>query len=160
MIADAAHIRAVGNLPEAVDTAMINPHVRTAKTRLKSWVGADNYSTAETEVAAARTQKGQLEDADIADLSEMAQALIDAEAYLALNHGLPSFNMVMNDDAGIATQGDVGETTFSFMSAGQVASMQKIYLRNAELAAKPYIQKSDMGPGSSPAYDDDGNAIT
>lgn len=159
MIADAGHVRTVGNLAEAVSAGMVGPHLRTARTRLKNWVGDDNYETAETEVATKRGLVGQLSDDDINSLSDIAQALLDAEAYLALNHGLPSFNMVMNDDAGVAQQGQVGETTYTFLSPGQVLNMQKMYLRNAELAAKDYIQSSDMGPGFSVAYDEDGDAI-
>lgn len=159
MIADGGHVRVVGNLPVAVGDGMIGPHLRTAKTRLKEWVGSDNYSTAETEVAAARGLLIPGEELDISGLSDLAQALIDSEAYLACNHGLPSFNTVMSDDAGIAIQGQVGETTYSYLSPGQISNAQKVYLRNAELAAKPYIQGSDLGPGISYAYDGDGDAI-
>ncbi len=159
MIADAAHVRTVGNLPEAVSSGMLSPHLRMARTRLKQWVGGENYTTAETEVSTARESIGELSADDISALSEMAQALIDAEAFLALNSGLPAFNMVMNDDAGIASEGEQGETTFKFLTPRQVQDMQKIYLRNAELSAKEYIVAAPFGIGVSNAYDDEGEAI-
>lgn len=161
MIADAAHVRLVGNLPAGVSTGMISPHLRTARNRLTLWVGATNYEKAETEVAAARAALVGDAELDIDALSVLSQALIDAEAFLALNHGLPSFNTVMNDDAGITVQGQVGDNgaTFSYLSPGQVLGMQKMYLRNAELSAAAYIEASDLGPGISKAYDDDNVAI-
>ena len=159
MIADPAHVRTVGNLPESLGDNIIYPHLRTASRRLKQWVGNDNYTTAETEVATARGNLNPGEELDVNSLSPLAQALIDAEAYLALSHGLPTFNMVMHDDTGVAKGGQAGESSFQYLSPQEVELLQQIYLRNAEEAAADYIQQTKLGVGSSPAYDDEGEEI-
>ncbi len=159
MIADAAHVRKVGNLPDAVTDGMIAPHLRTAKKRLRNWVGSANYESAETEVANARAGLGQGEELDIDSLSDLAQALIDAEAYLTLAIGLPSFNMVMNDSSGVSAEGRYEEANFRYLTPREVKDAQANFLRNAEIAAKDYIISASLGPDISYAYDSDGNPI-
>lgn len=159
MIADGSHVRLVGNLPEAVTDALIAPHLRTAKKRLINWVGSSNYESAETEVNNARANLGQGEELDIDSLSDLAQALIDAEAYLTLAVGLPSFNMVMNDSSGVSAEGTQGESNYRYLTPKEVKDAQTNFLRNAEIAAKEYMTTASLGPDISYAYDSDGEPI-
>ncbi len=159
MIADPAHVRTVGNLPDAVVDDVIYPHLRTASRRLKNWVGDSNYTSAESEVSTARANLNPGESLDINTLSELAQALIDAEAYLAMCHGLPTFNMVMQDDSGVASSGKIGEGQYSYLTAQEVEVYQEIFLHNAVNAAKNYIQQTKLETGISPAFDDEGEEI-
>lgn len=159
MIADAAHVREVGNLPASVTDALLKPHIRTAGTRLKAWVTSTVYAASETAVQAARDALGMGETLDVDDLDAQERALIDAEAYLALVAALPSLNMVMHDNAGVAISGKAGQTDFQYLYPAALKNMQEQYLRNAEEAAAGYIEQANLSPSSSPAYDSDGDAI-
>lgn len=159
MIADAAHIRTIGNLPLAVKDDFLKPHLRVASNRLAAWVGSDNYSASETEVATARAQLGQGEKLDVDALTAQARALIDAEAYLACITALPSLNMVMRDQAGVAKSGSAGKTEWDYLTPAEVQIQQDAWLRNAEFSAAGYIQQANLGPSLSHAIGKEGKAI-
>lgn len=160
MITDAAHVRTIGNLPQAVIDAMLLPHIRTAARRLAQWVGTSVYTESETEVAAARAELDPGDELDISLLTPQAQALIDAEAYLTLVAALPSLNTVMNDSGGVALSGQAGETQYQYLYPAALKNLIDSYLRDAEIAAEGYIIRADLSPGISRAYDDDGDPIT
>lgn len=159
MIADAAHIRTIGNLPAAVKDDFLKPHLRVASNRLAAWVGSENYSSSETEVANARALLGQGEELDVDALTAQARALIDAEAYLACISALPSLNMVMRDQAGVAKSGSAGKTDWEYLTPAEVQTQQNMWLRSAEFSAAGYIQQANLGPSLSPAIAKDGLAI-
>lgn len=163
MIADAAHVRTVGNMPASLGDAVITPHLRNAKRRLKRWVGDSVYAESETEAEALDDPRDFTDE----EVSNQTKDLADAEAYLALAAGIVSWNNVMEsvggDAAGISTSGTIGEGTYNYLTAAELEKLRELYIRNAEEAATDYLA-SDMGSGSpgpdrSFAFDDCGNAI-
>jgi len=162
MICDAAHVRKVGNFPDSLSATVIDPHIRTAKRRLKRWVGASAYTTAETESEATGVPR------DFSGVADATLDLADAEAYLAIAIGLPSFNTVMEgvtggSAAGITMTGIVGENTYRYMNPDELKKMREKYLENAYEAAKDYLSDTtggmSPGPGISYALDADGYEI-
>lgn len=160
MIADATHVRSTGNLPDSLGDAVVAPHLRQAGRRLKRWVGETNYGTAETEAAGLGTPR------DFSGATTLTQALAEAEAYLAIAEGLPSWNIVMQsaggNAAGIMVEGNVGESsTFRYMRADEIAKLQELYLRRAENAAQDYITDELAGgsPGPEISYALDGEGV-
>lgn len=151
MIANAAHVRSVGNLPDGVLDTTILPHLRSAKTRLKSWVGDTAYATAEADALAKAY--------DFSESSECAEAtlcLADAEAYLALHFGLASFNRVMQSvgsgASGITMTGMIGENQYRYMNPGEIDKAQQDNLDKAYQAATPYLDGADVPPGPEISY--------
>lgn len=165
MIADAAYVRTVGNLPDALSDTRIAPHLEAAELRLRRWVGDTAYDEAETEA------EGLDLDGDgnriISGANQKTRAFAVAEAYLALAAGLPAWNTVMervgDSAAGVSRSGRIGSDQFAYLTPDMVAALQEIYTRQAETAVQAYLA-GDLGGGSpgpeqSPAYDDDGEAI-
>ncbi len=161
MIADEAHVRTVGNLPAALGDAAITPHLRTAKARLKNWVGDTAYTTAETEAATLGSPR------DYSTAQEETAAMADAEAYLTLAAGMQSWNTVMqvygSNAAGVTQEGTIGETTYRYLRPDQLEQAQTLYVQMAEKAVAEWLTGDNgfgsPGPGRSFAYDDDGDAI-
>ena len=107
MIADAAHVRALGNFPDALEDAQIDPHLRAARRRLRRWVGSAVYDEAEAD--AGPMAKPQTE------------ALKDAEAYLAISIGVRSWNVVIENVgnagvSGLTESGKIGDDGFRYLS--------------------------------------------
>lgn len=146
MIADANHVRSVGNLPESLGEAVILPHLRQASRRLKRWISSADYESAETEAATLGDPR------DFSGAAELTQAAADAEAYLAIAEGLASWNVVMQsagaNAAGVIVEGNVGESSgFSYMIPYQTAGLQDLFLQRAERAIADYLL-DDFGGGS------------
>jgi len=161
MIADANHVRVMGNMPNSLSDAVINPHLRHAGRRLKRWVGDAPYAESETEAGTLGTPK------EFSGATAQCQALADAEAYLAIAVGIMSWNTVMQSSgskaAGIARDGIIGESTFRYMSPSEIETMQDNMVRKAEEAAALYVVEDfgggSPGPERSFAIDDDGAEI-
>lgn len=146
MIADANHVRSVGNLPESLGDAVILPHLRQASRRLKRWISSADYESAETEAATLGDPR------DFSGAAELTQAAADAEAYLAIAEGLASWNVVMQsagaNAAGVIVEGNLGESsTFRYMRADEIAKLQDSYVQRAERAIADYLS-ADFGGGS------------
>lgn len=166
MIADATHVRTLGNFPTSLKDAVIDPALRTAKKRLTRWIGSAVYDAAETE-AESVDDEGVRDFTDDA-LAESTIDLADAEAYLAIVIGLPSFNMVMEgvsggDAAGVTMTGTIGENTYRYANPSELEKLQEKFLFSAEQAAQDYLLNAtgvgSPGPDQSHAYDLDGYAI-
>ena len=157
MIADAAHVRAIGNLPDSLGETQITPHIRQAARRLKRWVGEIAYTAAAADALA----KGY----DFTATSESTTDLADAEAWLALSSGVVAWNTVMenagDNAAGIATGGKLGEDNYTYLTPGQVEKMRTMYIAEAEQAANDYLTDApgSPGPSQSYAYDADNQPI-
>ena len=153
MIADAAHVRAVGNFPESLQGGQINPHLRTARTELRQWVGETTYDAAEQD--------------DGSPGEPQTESLKDAEAYLAIHYGLVAWNTVMkfagtNGAAGLSDGGKMGEDTWKTLSASAVKEMRASYFEAAHAAAQNWLLVDDgglPGPARSFAMDSDGRAM-
>lgn len=162
MIADVKHVRAVGNLSEAVNDDQILPHLRNARRRLISWVGQSAYDTAEAEVVALDEDP---RDFTSEDLSVATVDLADAEAFLSLASGIPSWNLAIqasgNGAVGIHTSGVVGESTFTYLTPAQENSKAQEFQDRALMAAMPYLTDAlgggSPGPLISYALDSDGD---
>ncbi len=148
MIADAALVRAVGNLPGALSDDQIAPHLRQASRRLARWVGATLY-------AAVEADSGHAAHADVKD----------AEAYLAVAIGVASWNMAVESVgsegvAGITQEGNVGDNQYRYLGQQALRELQQDMVRKAEDAARDWLVADygggSPGPGISFAYDDDG----
>lgn len=146
MIADANHVRSVGNLPESLGDAVILPHLRQASRRLKRWISTADYEAAETEAATLGDPR------DFSGADALTQAVAEAEAYLAIAEGLPAWNTVMQsaggNAAGVIVEGNLGESSnFSYMIPHHLLQMQEMYTQRAERAIADYLL-DDFGGGS------------
>ncbi|MFQ5629370.1 MAG: hypothetical protein ACE5I1_11465, partial [bacterium] len=158
MIANEAHVRSVGNLPTSLGDAVILPHLRTAKKRIRKLVGSSTYDTAQAD-AAAKSYDFTLTTEDTANLA-------DAEAYFTLSLGIASWNTVMQQvgstAAGITAEGAVGENTYRYLNPDAIKRLSDQWLQQAMELLEQFVSgdlSGTPGPGISYAYDDDGEVI-
>ena len=124
MIADAAYVRGVGNLPPDTANEAIAPHLDAAGIRLRRWVGPTAYADAES-----------VSPAD----PERKLALKLAEAHLALAVAFTSFAGTYRENQGFQGGGSLMEGQASYLSPKQVAVLQEDHLAQAEALARPYL---------------------
>lgn len=154
MIADLNYMRDVGNLPDAsaLSDLKMQPHLDAAEIRLREWIGDTVYDVAETEAA------NFSEPRDFTAATRQTRALAVAEAYLALAHGFPSWNTVMESSApgagGVAMSGVIGDATFRYMNVAEEKNKTDEFVALAWQAAKPYLLSTTPTPAKSFAYDD------
>lgn len=170
MIADAQHLRTVGNFSATLSEEMILPYLWTASERLRTWVSDAVYEAAETFVETELTDSPRdfsngFDENDDADEVRRARALANAEAMLALALGIASFNTVFQTAGkagGISVSGSIAEDQFQYLTPGQVRDAEKSYMAKAELAAKKYLVEQsgvNPGPGVSHAIDNQGDPM-
>lgn len=156
MIANEAHIRRVGNLPDSLGDAVILPHLRSAKKRIRALVGESVYDAAETDASN--------ESYDFTATEEDTAHLADAEAYFTLSMGLASWNTVMqrvgSTAAGVTAEGTVGENTYRYQNPQAIRMMASGFMQQAMEILEHYISgdltSGPPGPGISYAKDADG----
>jgi len=166
MIADTAHIRAIGNLPASITDATLNPHLWTAEERLRGWVSSSDYTEAENIAAGLGTPRNF--DTGFAGETgaqiRLTRSLANAEALLALSTAMGPINTVLETAvgaAGISVSGSMDDNAYQYLSPAEVAKAEKDYLAKAEAAAHAYLVNTggSPGPAVSPALDDEGDPI-
>ena len=126
---------------------------------LKKWVGTATYATSLAEVTTARSglSEGETLEGD-GDLSVQAQALRDAETYLAIMHLVPSLNLIYGKPGiEVSVITEKGQT--NALTPTQVERMVKQYKRKAANKAYDYMTNKSLSMGISRARDDSGNLI-
>jgi hypothetical protein len=124
MLADAAYVRAVGNLPDDVPAASLSPHLDGASLRLRRWVGEAAYS-----------------DADSPSPADPARALALklAEAHLAVSVLYGSLAGQYKDQSGFVGGASLAQGSASYLTPTQIGVLQKHHQDQAETHARPYI---------------------
>ncbi len=140
MITNGEHVRALGGLPATVTDTILDTFFNPASARLKYWVGLEVYADAGLQTPV---------DAD------RAQALKDAEAYLALYFVAPRLNMVITD-SGIIRYKTVGSSSdqYSYLDPDELEELRQGWLQDALSICRPYIQLAGHVVGNVPAADD------
>jgi len=131
-LVDEDYVRKKGNLPSAsvLSDEKLNAFFSDAERRLRKWVGSSAY-----EDAAAATPTD----------SDRALALKDAEAFLVICEGLPSWNRAAVG-AGIVKEKTIGSAhdQIVLLTPDEIDSEIRRCLEQAERAAQPYIIITDL----------------
>jgi len=166
MIADAAHVRKLGNLPAGVLDSQLEPHLWTAEERLRSLVTDAVYEAVQTIAEGLGTPRdfssGNYGSASAAD-KRKTRSLANAEAYLVLAQIFQGVNTHIethnNSPAGVVSAGQSGEDAFNYLSPSQVDTLQQSYLAQAERAMQTYLVAPFPTPQKRHAIDVDGDII-
>ncbi len=123
MLADAAYLLSLGNLPEDVSD-LLTPHLEAAADELLSWVGEEAYA-----------------DAGLASPLDPVRArrLKRAEAHLTLARAFPSLAGNYKLGQGFVGGASLTEGQASYLTPSQVQALIKQHLALAECEARPYI---------------------
>lgn len=156
MIANEAHIRKVGNLPDSLGNDVILPHLRSAKKRIRALVGDSIYDAAQIDASD--------QSYDFTATQEDTAHLADAEAYLTLSLGIASWNTVMqrvgSTAAGVTAEGSVGENVYRYLNPDAIGKLAKGWMQQSMEILVHYISGDFTsglpGPGISYAKDADG----
>ncbi len=163
-LTDIEHVRLIGGLTTSttkLPDAKFRTSLATAAARMKGsgWVGASNYATALAEITTGRAALSEGENLeDDGDLSEMARALRDAEAFLAMSFMVQVLNMNY-DGAGITVSVVTEKGQINNLSPQGVKTIARSYKKEAATSAWVYLQSKVVSGGKTPAYDDAGNEI-
>ncbi len=133
-LVDAAYVRQKGNLPSSSVLAddRISAFFADATRRLKRWVGTEAYADAALVTPV---------DPD------RAAALKDAEAFLVIAEGLPSWNRAavgagIVKEKGIGVRRDQGQIVL--LTPEEINAEVKRAVEQAERSAYPYITAADL----------------
>jgi hypothetical protein len=139
MLADAAYVRQVGNLPDDVGDQAVLPHLAAASARLRRWVGEAAYADA-----------GAASPVDQA----RAEALKLAETHLALAELFTSLAGNYQLGQGFVGGGSLGEGSANYLTPGQVERLMQRHLAAAERLAGPYLLSNGLPVGRKIGLDD------
>lgn len=153
MIADAKHVRTVGNLPEVLGDDVISPYLRLASQRLQRLVDAADYAAAVTDAAANLDGDNNV---NFTACEEETKTLGDAEAMLAIAEGLNAWNTVMQRSsggaAGITAEGVIGENTYRYLRPDEVNKKAQDYRDKVEMLLQGFVDGTGGSPGPEISY--------